>query len=224
MTIVRILGTICVFIILVVLLYVVYKDSAGKTAKKEKKGTKEPKPFSNGPKELVNPPTIFIRLPGQKEYYNYKMTSPTVTIGTGKGNDIVIHDDDTVEKKHAVIKKVLKQDRSFYEFINLAKTNPSQYRNSSRRGKYEIMGYKDGQELEQGTEYFYVGQTKLMIKIPSEVHGHTDTDTLQPKKKNNYADQVEKVNRIDSERIERDDYKDDYNVSIDNTDPYSFHF
>ena len=105
MTIVRILGTICVFIILVVLVYVVYKDSAGKTAKKEKKGTKEPKPFSNGPKELVNPPTIFIRLPGQKEYYNYKMTSPTVTIGTGKGNDIVIHDDDTVEKKHAVIKK-----------------------------------------------------------------------------------------------------------------------
>ena len=222
MTIARVLGTICLFIILAVLVYVVYKDSIGKE-KQRKVAKKIQNPLKSGPEELVNPPTIFIRLPGKKKYYHYEMKKPTISIGTGKNNDIVIFDDNTVEIKHAVIKKVMKHNRSFYEFINYAKTNPSQYRNASREGKYEIMGYKDGQELEQGTEYFYVGQTKLMIKIPQEAHGHTDTDIVKKKMDLNDAAHEEKAERIDSERIDRDDYKEDSSININNSDPYDFH-
>ena len=240
MTAVKFIAMLCLIILIGLLVYYLYRDSIEKINKDNKKAPAKPgrKPFDNSPEELVNAPVLFIRLPGQKKYLHYEMKKTPITIGSAKGSDVLIVDDKKVQPRHAKIQKVTNKGRVYYAFVNLAKINPSEYRNKSSKAKnYEEMTYKDTQELGK-EENFYVGDTKILIKTPIGTHGHTDTDKskIKPENQGGKAGGGRKVNEAETnkktanaeEATRKRGRVQDYNtpeeeqISISNTEAYKF--
>ena len=240
MTAAKFVAMICLIILIGLLVYYLYRDSIEKNNKGKKITPAKPGKgiFDNRPEELVNAPVLFIRLPGQKRYLHYEMKKTPITIGSGKGADVLIVDDKKVEPRHAKIQKVTNKDRVYYEFVNLAKTNPAEYRNKSSKSKnYEVMYRKDAQELGQ-EENFYVGDTKILIRTPVGTHGHTDTDKakIKPGNQGGKAGSGRKVNEAeisgksanDEETTRKwgrvQDYKtpEEDRINIHNTEAYKF--
>ncbi|HAB93287.1 MAG TPA: hypothetical protein DCF49_00745 [Lachnospiraceae bacterium] len=248
MTAVKFLAMLCLIILVALLVVYLYKDSIGKN-KSEKAEKKSPakkvrNPLDNSPTELVNAPVLFIRLPGHKKYLHYEMKKTPLTIGTAKNADLRIIEDEKVQPHHAKIQKVTDKGRSYYVFINLAKTNPSEYRNKASKSKnYEVMDYKDSQELDK-EENFYIGDTKIMIKTPVGTHDHTDTDKMKakPGKRSDAQDGAEGTKRaaagkraeaaaneeVTNKEMDRTRSRRTYQevreeeIDIRNTDPYKF--
>ena len=241
MTTIRIAAMFCLIILIGLLVAYLYHDSIkdliGK-ARNKRPVKKLKKPFDNSPEELQNAPTLYIKLPDWETYKHYTMKKTPITIGSGKGADVLIVDDKKVEPRHAKIQKVTNKGRPYYEFINLAKINPTEYRNKSSRNKdYEIMFFKDRQELGHD-ENFYVGDTKILIRTPVGTHGHTDTDKakIKPGNQGGKAGSGRKVNEAeisgktanDEETTRKwgrvQDYKtpEEDRINIHNTEAYKF--
>lgn len=123
----------------------------------------------------TNAPVICIKPRGEQEYQNYIMTKKEVKIGRSSGSDIVL-EDETVEGTHAVVRKIFKDDKVYYELVNLSRRNPVEYFNQ-KKGDYIYLGYKKGVVL--GTnEVFYLGETKVIIKCPVQKHEITKTERM----------------------------------------------
>ena len=223
---------IAVFFMLLVagMAFIIIKGSIGgkKETEREQTGKKEGEHIplhrrlsKRGPEELVNAPVIYIRLPGQTDYTHYVMNKKKITIGSGENNDIVLNDK-TVEKRHAIIEKVINDDQVYYAFVNYARTNPTEYEDLSHgRAGYEYLFYEDEQELGDRSN-FYVGQTKLIIDVPQGTHGHTDTEPVKLKqdstKKAKAEDNDNAKDRRKSTRSRDDDNEE--RISVDDTEPY----
>lgn len=125
--------------------------------------------------KLANAPVIYVKVNGNGDYTQYQMTKEKMAIGRSEQNDIVL-EDETVEAKHAVVRRVMKDNKMFYEMINLSRRNPIQYLNKMLRD-YDCLGYKKGITLEND-EVFYLGETKIVIKCPMQGHEITKTERM----------------------------------------------
>lgn len=169
----------CVIVLILILVAYLFHDSemmsemkqSGKAVVKKVENAKEGRDI-----EITNGPIIQIKNPGEKGYHSVTVTKKEFKIGRNKNCDLTL-DFKAVEDKHAIIIKRLKGDRVFFEFINYAKINPSEFFNK-QKNKYEYLGYKDGVELE-AREAFYVGDTKILITIPQSSHIPTDTERIE---------------------------------------------
>ena len=147
MTTIKIAAMFCLIILIGLLVAYLYHDSIkdliGK-ARNKRPVIKLKNPFDNSPEELQNAPELYIKLPGWKKYQIYKMEKTPIVIGSRRGVDLPIYDDKKVQPRHAKIRKVTNGNHTYYELINLAKINPTQYRNKLTKNKdYEEMCYKD---------------------------------------------------------------------------------
>lgn len=123
----------------------------------------------------TNAPVICVKLHGDMNYKQYPMNKKEMRIGRSSGCDIVL-EDETVEGNHAVVRKVIRDNKVYYELVNLARLNPAQYFNR-KKSDYDYMGYKKGVVL--GTdEVFYFGETKIIIKCPVQGHELTRTERM----------------------------------------------
>lgn len=197
----KIIVVIVVFLIIVLVVYLMSGSGIGKKIQSSGKAVSDKIDRSKEKREIevVNGPVLQVKNPGERKYHPVNVTKKEYKIGRGKGNDLVL-DYKTVEERHAVIVKRLKGDRVFYEFINYAKTNPTEYFNK-RKNAYEYLGVKDGVELD-AREMFFVGDTKIIITLPQSVHMAGDTEGLQMEKTENIIKPVQAhINRADSDRI-----------------------
>lgn len=191
-----------ILIVLVVLTVLQGSEFAGKVKKSVKKvWDKLGKLRRKTDIEITNAPTLQIKMPGSHKYQTVEVTKKKFKIGGGseKDNHLLLNDA-KVEIHHAAIEKKLKGDRVCYEFINYAKTNPSEYYNK-RKKRYEYLGYNDRVELDP-REAFYVGDTKIIVTLPVLNHLPTETEMVESDT-GSYEEAASKetVNRSPSERV-----------------------
>ena len=241
MTTIKIAAMFCLIILIGLLVAYLYHDSIkdliGK-ARNKRPVKKLKNPFDNSPEELQNAPMLYIKLPGWKYKQKKKMEKTPIVIGSRRGVDLPIYDDKKVQPRHAQIRKVTTGARTYYELINLAKINPTQYRNKLTKNKdYEEMCYKDRQELGQD-ENFYVGDTKIHIKTPIGPHKHSDTESMEIDTENQkakaggsgkakeYKNAQKSTKGVGNSRKKGrkndDDTFEEEQLSISNTQPYTF--
>lgn len=125
--------------------------------------------------EITNAPVLYVKNPGEQAYRKINVTKKKFIISSNKRSDLVL-DSKKVEDRHAAIVKRIKGDRVFYEFINYAQTNPSEYY-VKRKNAYYTLRKNAGVELDS-REAFYVGDTKIIVVIPAAAHIPTDTESV----------------------------------------------
>ena len=131
--------------------------------------TQKRKRIGNEPEEITNQATIRVIPPDGKKEFVYQTETAETKIGSSPGMHLRIENDNKVSPHHATLKKMVDDEGFYYVFINLSKINGTEYKNPELKSErnYEIMGYKDDQELNPNTSsHFYVGDTKLIIDIP----------------------------------------------------------
>lgn len=130
--------------------------------------------------QVTGGPVIYVRPKGVKNYQKIKIREKEFPIGRLQNNKLVLNSPE-VEKKHAVIRKVVKGDHVYFEFVNYARTNPTEYYNKRKDG-YDTLRYKEGVELD-AREAFFVGDVKIIITIPGLCHRPTETERVKVKNK-----------------------------------------
>lgn len=121
-------------------------------------------------------PELYVRYDGEKAYTPVKITKSPFVIGSESSRADLKLKGETVEAKQAKIIKVNEGTETYYELVNYAKLNRTEFLNKSRRC-YENMGEKEGIELE-GTMTFYIGSAKLKIVSRKTDHKITATDRV----------------------------------------------
>ncbi len=124
---------------------------------------------------IANGPVLCVKAPGQIEYSQIPIVNRMTKIGSSRSSDVVLPDE-FVEPVHAMIKKVVHDNDSHYELINLSKYNPIQWFNQMTND-YEVIGYKRGIVLEN-QEAFYIGESKVLVKCPVAKHKPSRTERL----------------------------------------------
>lgn len=204
------LGTIIIVLAILVLVFIVTNDTGGFDKLKElmrKVKSMADKKKAQDEIKTVGSIKIKVLSPVEKEY---KMEKSVFTIGRDVSNDIVLDYPD-VEKKHAAIYRKTKGDNDVYfEFVNLAKTNRSEIKQSDN--KWYFMGYRDSAKIAP-ISYFYVGESKIEIRI--DYTGHRPTGFID------YREQsATKPLNVSRKLSTRDvDRKDDINVRNKSYDP-----
>lgn len=162
-----VLGVIILILILVV--YLMHDSELGKRmSKKARSAGKKVKEVKNKPSvEMVNAPKIYYKYNGERKYHEVEMSEKMFDIGQGSKRKLTLNDR-KVEERHAEIVKRVKGGRVYYEFINYAKINPSEYYSKSE-DRYYYLGYREGIELDV-REAFYLGDTKIIIDNPMNNH------------------------------------------------------
>lgn len=192
-----------VLIVLVVLVIMQGSELSKKMAKSGKKAGAKVKEIKEKKEvEILDGPEISVKPPGAKKYHSVKMRKKEFLISNGgKRNPDLVLEDPKVEGCHAVIKKRISDNRVWFELINYAKTNPTEYYNPAKK-RYEYLSYKEAQELGP-REYFCMGETKICIRIPeSKITPPTELikGKDQATDKESFAGK-EKINRSPSERV-----------------------
>lgn len=169
-------------IVILIMILVVYLFGTKGTMKKLKKIAGKGRKVICRQTELrvTGGPVLYVRPNGKKTYQKIQIREKEFSIGRLQNNKLVL-DSPEVEKKHAVIRKVVKGDHVYFEFVNFARTNPTEYYNKRRDG-YDILRYKEGVELD-AREAFYLGDVKMIISIPSLCHHPTQTERVKVKNK-----------------------------------------
>ena len=124
---------------------------------------------------ITDSPVLFVKGPSDLSYHEQQMYKKKITFGSDAKNEIVLVDD-TAEKVHATLEKVIKENAIYYELVNLSKRNPIEFLNQAK-GAYEYLGYKKGVILE-GNEVFYIGETKIIAKCPAMGHDMSKTERM----------------------------------------------
>lgn len=154
---------------------------------KSGKGPKPPKA------EMAHGPVIYVRYPGKEESIEYRVNKPVYTIG-GPDADLYLRYPQ-VEKKQAEIRRIRDRGELYFVLVNYGKINPTEYFNKElamevetrkKNGEdidesciryFDFMNPGDDEELE-GTEVFFVGDIKLLIKTKPVGHRKGVTETM----------------------------------------------
>lgn len=124
---------------------------------------------------IANGPVMCVKSPGEIEYKQIPIMNRSTKIGSSRSSDVVLNDE-FVEPVHAMIRKVVHENDSHYELINLSKYNPIQWFNQMTND-YEVVKYKRGVILD-AQEAFYIGESKVLVKCPVAKHIPTNTERL----------------------------------------------
>ena len=150
----------------------------------------------------TNAPVICVKPRGEMNYTKIPMTKKEMRIGRSSGCDIVL-EDETVEGTHALVRKVIKENKVYYELVNLSRRNPAEYFNQ-KKSEYVYMGFKKGVVLDVN-EIFYIGETKIIVNCPVQKHEITKTERMVISGKMERSDeedpQEKKISAQDSTRV-----------------------
>lgn len=173
------LMALAIVILIVILVGYLMRDSALFTsirgAKEKVAGKVKEGPMISPRVKITDSPVLFVKGPKDHSYQEQQMFKQKITFGSDKKNDIFLIDE-TVEKVHATLEKVIEDNQMYFELVNLSKKNPIEILNQEK-GCYEYLGYKKGVVLE-GNEVFYIGETKIIAKCPAKGHDMSKTERM----------------------------------------------
>ena len=174
------------------------KKSVGKKMDEIKKG---------GDIEITDPPVILYKEPGTRKYHKVIMTRKDFRIGSSAKCDLVL-DDAKVERFHAEIIKKIKGGRVAYYFVNHARVNPTDIYDCEDN-EYNSLLPRESVELDE-KDAFYIGDTKIVVKLHESRRCPTETERIMNKKKTHTPEKREfvkktegtgKKKRVDTVRI-----------------------